>query len=128
LFATGSANSALVQGGSSGTATLNAAASLGSDTLFGGGAGTSDSVTTGTGTNVVVLGGGARNVTTAGTAEIFAGTGALTLDHTEGETGGLTQVLADATVGGGNTLLQIPSGGTIALFGVTQLPAANVTR
>ncbi len=145
LFATGTGNSVLVDGGNG---FLNAAASLGNDTLFGGNAG-SDTLISGAATNTVVLGGGATTFYTTGTADVFAGAGALTLAYVAGIGGGQTnvlgfnlgndqislagyaqgtaqQILADETVSGGNTILQIPQGGDqVVLFGVTGFTAAN---
>ena len=146
LFATGSANSTLVDGGG---ATLNAAASTGNDTLFGGGAGTSDTITSSAGTSTVVLNGGATELFTTGIADVFAGGGPLTLAYVSGSSGGLTNVLGfnvatdqislngyangtaaqilatDTVTSSGATILQIPDGDKIVLFGVTNLTAAN---
>ena len=148
LFATGSANTALVDGGG---ATLNAAASTGNDTLFGGGTGTSDTITSSAGTSTIVLNGGATELFTTGIADVFANGGVLTLAYVSGSSGGLTnvvgfnvatdhislsgyadgtaaQILASDTVtSGGTTLLQIPDGDKIVLFGVSNLTAANFT-
>ena len=146
LIATGSANCALVDGGG---AILDAAASTGNDTLFGARAGGTDTIVSGAGTSIVVLDGGATDVFTTGTAEVFAGAGMLNLDYIAGSGGGITkvegfdtskdvitlngyaqgtgaQVLANETVSGGNTILQIPGGGDlIVLFGTTGLTAGN---
>jgi autotransporter-associated beta strand protein len=147
LFATGSANTELVAGGS---LTMDASASAGNDTLFGAGAGTMDTMTTSAGTSTVVLGDGATTLFTTGTADVFAGAGALTLDYVAGFTGGTTnvlgfntsqdqislfgyaagtaaQMLANETITGGSTILQVPEGDKIVLFGVTNLTGANFT-
>jgi hypothetical protein len=147
LFATGSASSLLVDGGG---AQLNASASSGNDTLFGAGAGTNDTITSGAGTSTVVLFGGASEVFAGGTTDVFAGTGALTLAYIAGASGGLTnvegfnaatdqialsgfaagtaaQILANETIAGGGTILQIPQGDQVVLFGVTNLTLANFT-
>jgi hypothetical protein len=146
LFATGSANSVLVDGGG---AVLNAIASTGNDTLFGGPNGSSDTIFSGAGTSTVVLNGGTTELFTTGTADVFAGSGALTLAYVAGAGGGITnvedfnvatdsislagfapgtaaQILANETIVGGGTILQIPNGGDqIVLYGVTGLTAAN---
>jgi hypothetical protein len=146
LFATGASNSVLVDGGGG---TLNAGASTGNDTLFGAGAGASDTLTSSAGTSTIVLFGATTELFTTGIADVFAGTGALTLAYISGTTGGVTnvvgfnvatdqislsgyadgtaaQILASDTVtSGGATILQIPDGDKIVLFGVTNLTAAN---
>jgi hypothetical protein len=137
----------LVAGGS---LTMDASASTGNDTLFGAGAGTMDTMTTSAGTSTVVLGDGATTLFTTGTADVFAGAGALTLDYVAGFTGGTTnvlgfntsqdqislfgyaagtaaQMLANETITGGSTILQVPEGDKIVLFGVTNLTGANFT-
>jgi hypothetical protein len=148
LFATGSANSVLVDGGG---ALLNAVASTGNDTLFGGQTGTSDTIFSGAGTSTVVLNGGSTELFTTGTADVFAGSGALTLAYVNGVGGGITnvenfnlatdsislagysqgaaaQILASETVAGGNTILQLSDNGDkIVLFGTVGLTAANFT-
>lgn len=144
LFATGSGNSVLIDGGGG---FLNAAASTGNDTLFGGAAG-SDTIISGAATNIIVLNGGATTLYTTGTADVFAGAGALSLQYVDGIAGGLTnvvgfdlstdqinlvgyaqgtaqQVLDSETVSGGNTMLQIPQGDQVVLFGVTGLTLSN---
>jgi len=157
LFATGSSNSLLVDGATpgggidtTGGVLMNAGASSGNDTLFGGAAGTTDTMISGTGTNIIVQLGGNTELFTTGTADVFAGTGILTLAYLGGQSGGVTnvegfnvsqdvislsgyasgtaaQVLASETVGGGNTQLQIPNGDKITLFGVTNLTIGNFT-
>ena len=145
LFATGASNSVLVDGGGG---TLNAGASTGNDTLFGAGTGTSDTLTSSAGTSTIVLFGATTELFTTGIADVFAGAGALTLDYVSGSSGGVTnvvgfnvttdqislsgyadgtaaQILASDTVTGGGTVLQIPDGDKIVLFGVTNLTAAN---
>ena len=148
LFATGSSNSVLVDGGG---AVLNATASSGNDTLFGGQTGSSDTIFSGAGTSTAVLNGGTTEFFTTGTADVFAGSGTLTLAYVSGFGGGFTnvqgfnvaqdaislsgyaqgtaaQILANETITGGSTVLQIPNGGDqIVLFGVTGLMASNFT-
>jgi fibronectin-binding autotransporter adhesin len=148
LYATGSANSVLVDGANgSGGAVLSASASTGNDTLFGGIAGTSDTITSSAGTSAVVLNGGATELFTAGTADVFAGAGVLTLAYVSGGPSGTTnvdgfnaatdqislsgfaqgaaaQILASETITGGSTVLHIGND-QVVLFGVTNLTGAN---
>jgi hypothetical protein len=146
LFATGASNSVLVDGGGG---TLNAGASTGNDTLFGAGTGANDTLTSSAGTSTIVLAGATTALFTTGEADVFAGTGVLTLNYVSGTSGGVTKVVgfnvatdhialsgyadgtaaqilaSDTVTSGGATILQIPDGDKIVLFGVTTLTASN---
>jgi len=148
LIAQGSVGQLLAAG--SGTTTIIGSAAGGNDTLF---AGASDSshayITGGSGVDTVVLGGGTADIFSGtGTMDIFGGSGAFSLDFVAGFAGGLenvlgfntstdtinltgfangtaAQVLADAQVSGGSTVLTLPDGSEIVLFGTTGLTINN---
>jgi len=148
LYADGGGNVALAGNGNN--VTLDAQSATGTSTLFGGSG--SNTIIGGYGTDYAVLAGGNSNVYAGhGTMDVFAGSGVLSLDFVVGfPDGGTTnvigfdtatdnislvgyangtaaQVLANETISGGNTILQLPDHATAVFYGVTDLTLSNFT-